>query len=104
MRVGGLCEKSKLMRQCLAMKDSSRGSSRLALRRRDSRPMARYMAPVSRKSKESCSATMRATEDLPVPAGPSMVMIIVIGKDTASLARGPEEAAAHQREHRLGGD
>src|SRR5882762_7807704 len=96
--VGGLWEKSKLMRQCLAMNASSRGSSRLALRRRDSRPMARYMAPVSRKSKESCSATMRATLDLPVPAGPSMVMIMAGVKITRKRHEGTEGRRHEVRE------
>src|SRR4051794_26128532 len=64
------------MRQCLATKASSRASLRLALRRKAARAMVRYMAPVSRKSKPSRSATLRATVDLPVPAGPSIVTIM----------------------------
>jgi hypothetical protein len=37
---------------------------------------ARYMAPVSRKSSPISAARRRATVDLPVPAGPSMVMMM----------------------------
>ena len=37
-------------------------------------PTARYMAPVSRKSKRSRAATASATVDFPVPAGPSIVI------------------------------
>src|SRR5260370_25714546 len=40
--------------------------------------MARYIAPVSRKSKPSASATASATVDLPVPAGPSIVMTMLL--------------------------
>src|ERR1044071_663423 len=64
------------MRQYRATNASSRGSSRFASRRSASSPMARYMAPVSRKSNPRRSATHRATVDFPVPAGPSIVITI----------------------------
>src|SRR5687767_7254268 len=57
------------------MNASSRWSSRFDSRRTASHPIARYIAPVSRKSKPRRSATIRATDDFPVPAGPSIVMI-----------------------------
>src|SRR4051794_19057919 len=68
---------------------SSRPSFRSARRRRASSPIARYMAPVSRKSKPSRSATAWATVDLPVPAGPSIVMIM-----HADCSDGPRYAEA----------
>src|SRR5579871_146837 len=74
--LGGRLVQSKLIRQCRATKANSRGSSRLARRLIASSPMARYIAPVSRKSNANRSATASATLDFPVPAGPSMVMII----------------------------
>ncbi len=46
-------------------------------RRRAAKVTARYMAPVSRYSRSSRSASRRATVDFPEPAGPSMAITLI---------------------------
>jgi hypothetical protein len=71
---GGLFDQSNSTRQCRATNSISRGLLKPIPRRSTASPIARYIAPVSRKSNPSREATSRDTVLLPVPAGPSMVI------------------------------